>query len=231
VSATGDGGPSSTLILTASDGAGSAEHSAVGSHVACSTFVAAAVQYLATGARLNSLSKPIVDSWILNVGEALRAQAYLAESTLREFACTLVAAVISPTEALFAQVGDGGIVIRHQNGYEPVFWPASGEYANSTYFLTDINAEQKLQWQVVSEPVSEAAVFTDGLQSLALHYATRSAHGPFFRPLFDTLRREPAGESTSLTAELRAWLSSPKINERTDDDKTLILATRIPSQG
>jgi hypothetical protein len=40
------------------------------------------------------------------------------------------------------------------------------------------------------------------------------------------VRAAPAGRSDRLSAALAAFLASPRINQRTDDDKTLILATR-----
>ncbi|MGL4552961.1 MAG: PP2C family serine/threonine-protein phosphatase, partial [Gemmataceae bacterium] len=63
----------------------------------------------------------------------------------------------------------------------------------------------------------------DGLQGLALHYATRTAHGPFFAPLFRALR---GADPEELGDPMRAFLESPRVNGRTDDDKTLILAAR-----
>ena len=51
---------------------------------------------------------------------------------------------------------------------------------------------------------------------------------PFFRPMFAAVRAA-AGEAAGVALRrLAAYLSSPPVNERTDDDKTLILATRRP---
>ena len=70
----------------------------------------------------------------------------------------------------------------------------------------------------------ECALLTDGLQLLALNFAKRSAHTAFFAPFFTTLRAAP--EPTDLVVDLRAFLDSSSVNSRTDDDKTLLLATR-----
>ena len=76
------------------------------------------------------------------------------------------------------------------------------------------------------------ALLTDGLQGLALRFDTREAHGPFFEPMFARLRAEGEGEPESLREELRAFLGSAPVNQRTDDDKTLVLATRLlPAAG
>ena len=72
-------------------------------------------------------------------------------------------------------------------------------------------------------------MLTDGLQPLALNYAAKAAHAPFFVPMFRPLRVAPSG--ATVLAALRNFLDSPRVNERTDDDKTLILATRVPSRA
>ena len=103
-------------------------------------------------------------------------------------------------------------------------WPQSGEYANCTWFVTDDDAAERVQ-SVAAEGVDEVALLTDGLQGLALRFDTREAHGPFFEPMFARLRAE--GEGEDLREELRAFLGSAPVNQRTDDDKTLVLATRL----
>jgi hypothetical protein len=45
--------------------------------------------------------------------------------------------------------------------------------------------------------------------------------------MFPPIRGAPApGEAPELSSALSAWLDTPAINKKTDDDKTLILATR-----
>ena len=61
---------------------------------------------------------------------------------------------------------------------------------------------------------------------LALSKATGKVHGPFFKPMFENLRRAPNGDI--LRDSLSAFLNSSRVNERTDDDKTILLATRRP---
>ncbi len=46
--------------------------------------------------------------------------------------------------------------------------------------------------------------------------------------MFARLRRESDDGSRALRKELRAFLGSAPVNRRTDDDKTLVLATRLP---
>jgi hypothetical protein len=151
------------------------------------------------------------------------------ELKARDFACTLMAAIIGERSTVFAQIGDGAIVVpspEEPDEYCYVFWPQKGEYANETYFVTDPEVHTKLQYDYVPRRIDEVAVLTDGIQNLALHYQTQSAHNPFFRPVFAWLRPASEDYKDKFTASLAAYLASEKINQATDDDKTLILATR-----
>jgi hypothetical protein len=133
-------------------------------------------------------------------------------------------AVIGPLSAAFSQIGDGAIVIDGPDGYEFVFWPDSGEYANTTRFLADVGHAEHIRCYCITRSIQDLAVLTDGLQMLALNYAETRVHDPFFKPMFEVLRSAPSGET--LKAALDAFLDSERVNQRTDDDKTLLLATR-----
>ena len=60
---------------------------------------------------------------------------------------------------------------------------------------------------------------------LALDFGQAKVHDRFFAPLFSTVRNGPDEET--LRASLLEFMDSKRVNERTDDDKTLLLATRI----
>jgi hypothetical protein len=68
---------------------------------------------------------------------------------------------------------------------------------------------------------------TDGLQSLALHYASQSVHQPFFQGMFQPLHASSgSAEVPALSDSLEGFLASERVRMRTDDDVSLILATR-----
>ena len=104
----------------------------------------------------------------------------------RELACTLLLAVIGTESAMFAQLGDGAIVIRNGQCYEPVFWPEANEYANATHFLTDDQYSERLEFLTVTNAINEVAVLSDGLQRLALDFGSRSGFAEFFRATVST---------------------------------------------
>jgi len=157
-----------------------------------------------------------------DVREAVLAEAERLGVSGRELACTALLAVIGPSVAAFAQIGDGAMVV----GDRVIFWPEPAEYANATDFLTDDDWAAKLHFAMTDAPVTEVAVLTDGLQRLALDFQGKAPHAAFFRPLFDALRS--ATDVEALVEPFRDFLDSPRVNARTDDDKTLVIAVRRP---
>lgn len=217
------------LVLIASDGAGSAAHSEVGSHLACRELLDNIRLYFSDGNRLSDLTREVALGWLKNAGSAIDQAAARAETSVREYACTLLAALISPTHAAFLQVGDGAIVVRSDSdGWAYVFWPQHGEYINTTVFLTDPVALKNFEFEVAPSVIHEVAAFTDGIESLVLHYATQAVHGPFFDKIFGPVRTlSTAGFDERLSDQLKTYLSSDTICEKTDDDKTLLIASRL----
>jgi hypothetical protein len=212
------------LVLACSDGAGSAAHSDLGSQVACDTIVQAIADDLhADGPAAVSLDRAA--HWVAGVHRSLAIEADVRGVETRQLACTLLFAVLLPRGAFFGQIGDGAIVVWENGRYKPVFWPQSGEYANTTNFVIDPRYESLVEFAWCDGPLDEVALLSDGLQMLALDFVKREAHGPFFAPMFQSLRRESCPEA--LAAPLCAFLDSPGVCDRTDDDKTLILATRV----
>ena len=217
------------LVAAASDGAGSALRAEVGARLACDLVVDEVATLLETGGDLRRITREFLESWLLRFQNEVAARAEAEELAPRDFACTLLAAVVGADCAVFFQIGDGTIVVStadEGDSYNWIFWPANGEYANTTFFATDPEAASHLSWDLMERRVEELALLTDGLQQLALHFQTRTAHAPFFRPLLAAVRNAGPIEAAALSEKLAGYLDSPAVNERTDDDKTLILATR-----
>jgi hypothetical protein len=213
------------LVLACADGAGSAGHADVGARLACREAVRLVRDDLREGLPVAELERDTALSWYGRLRQRLGAEAEGRGLEMHELACTLLLAVVGADAAAFAQIGDGAIVLRAGDGYETAFWPQNGEYANSTNFVTDPDSADRLEFARRPGPVDELALLTDGLQMLALNFADRSVHGPFFLPMFRRLRAASPGEG--LARALRQFLKSPAVTQRSDDDKTLILATRV----
>lgn len=207
-----------TLLAACADGAGSAELSQLGSK-------AAVDRYMEVASSDAMPTTEQVEAWVEAARERLLEEAAANASTPRQLACTFLAAMVGDGWAAFAQVGDGVIVFDGPDGYDFAFWPENGEYASTTYFLSEDDYKQHLRVEIVERHVSELAVLTDGLQMLALDFAGAKVHDRFFAPLFSAVRNGP--DEAALKTSLLEFMDSKRVNERTDDDKTLLLATRI----
>jgi protein phosphatase 2C-like protein len=215
-------GEDECLVIACADGAGSASEGGLGAAVACQAFCQLARDGLSGDLRVAHLDEMRVLQWYRQVRDELAEEASQRNIRLRELACTLLTAVLSPRVGVFAQVGDGAIVVGADGAYQAVTWPTSGEYANETTFITADTFEKAFECVRWQAPISEVALLTDGLQRLALSYANKSVHAPFFTPMFQALLAAEVPDL--LSPGLERFLDSPAVNERTDDDKTLVLA-------
>ena len=134
--------------------------------------------------------------------------------------------VLTVCQRLFAEAEakDGGVVVDFGHGLQLPLTPMVGEYANMTHFITDEDAVSRLETFTSTERVHKVAAFTDGIQRLALNMLDNSPHVPFFTPFFNGLASATQEQLDLLPELLKQFLSSPAVNERTDDDKTLALA-------
>ena len=219
-------GEDSRLIIAVSDGAGSAAFAEVASELTART----ATQFLAkreSGEWLEEANtSALLEAAFAEALRALEAEAESREVSLREFACTLLLVVATPEGLFAAQIGDGAIVVQEKEGsLIAVTTPQNGEHANETTFLVSPNALEKLQVEAFPQPFSHLAVFTDGLQRLALRLPEATPFAPFFTPLFRFLDTTPEAEERQ--SALTEFLCSPRVTAKADDDLTLVLASWI----
>lgn len=219
------------LVVAVADGAGTARAGEIGATLAVRAICEQATEWLQSGRTCEDIDQDCVRNWLDGAREQIADRASEAESDMRDYACTLLAAVIGKNHAAFMQIGDGAIVCRDQEPeWSWVFWPQHGPYVNTTHFATDDAAHNVMEFARGHTCVTELAMFSDGLENLALHTPTRSAHDPFFNAVFKPLRTsQVAGQDQELSQFLSEYLSSPIVTQRTNDDVTLVLASRATS--
>ena len=84
----------------------------IGAMLACDTFVRLVAAYLSSrAARSRRSSRPLAERWISGLLYRLELQTRQTGATMRDYACTLLAAVIGTNGAAFLQIGDGAMVI------------------------------------------------------------------------------------------------------------------------
>jgi hypothetical protein len=219
------------LLAVACDGAGSASLSLDGATLTVNRFLE---QFgdAATRTGLDGITKEFTEDWLARLRSEISDRARAADLSPREFACTILGAVVGDDRVAFFQIGDGAIVVSNRieaGDYGWVFWPQHGEFANQTNFITQDDALEVLEFELEERCIDEIAMFTDGIERLVLDLHEKTAHAPFFRTLFGWLvKTEPVAvsEETPASEVMSRYLGSKQINDRTDDDKTLILASR-----
>lgn len=220
-------------LLVVADGAGSAERSAEGAQCASQAALAALAGALAGG--WPASPDPWRDLFVAAYATAKAELETLAAASglpSRAFATTLLCAALADQGLAVAQLGDGvaAAFAANSNPANGGDWflaaqPQRGEYANETYFLSQADALQHIDVAVYAEPVRALALMTDGLLRLVLN-GQRQPHEPFFRPLL-TFGVE-VDDAAQGNGQLAGFLASERVCARTDDDKTVVLALRLP---
>jgi serine/threonine protein phosphatase PrpC len=220
-----DGRATGTLVACVSDGAGSAKHSATGSLAVCNAVVESVDAFLAGDGKITALETKNALDWVDLARSRIEEEADARDARATDFAATISVAILSPEGSCFFQIGDGAIVLRSGDVSGVVFWPESGEYANTTTFITSKEYRDRLRFYVTERAYKQVALFTDGIERIALRFDSLTPHPPFFDPLFQALATLENWQS--LGDNLEQFLKSESVGKRSDDDKTLILATRI----
>ncbi|MDQ4078059.1 MAG: protein phosphatase 2C domain-containing protein [Chloroflexota bacterium] len=215
-----------TLLIAVADGAGSAPCAEEGAQHAVEQAMAAMRSVLKVP------TPDTEEAWITGLTgvfeqarQALQELAHRQDRPLSQFATTLLCTMVTEQWLIAGQIGDG-VIVAH-TGDDALFTvvePQRGEYANETRFLTSPAALDYLDGHAYPLGTQAVAVMTDGLCHLALDRNGDTPHAPFFHPLFQFCTQV---ESRSVGQEqLAAFLASRRVCERTDDDKTLVLACR-----
>ncbi len=214
------------IIAIACDGAGSARYGGAGAALA-----ARMIPEFAQNSIARSGCQPEIDEiveWLCAVRDVIFNAAERRNCEPGAFASTLVLAISDGSTTQTIHIGDGAIVARPVSGpdYQVLSWPHNGHYASETFFITDSCVH--LHAAVYEAPIDQLAVMTDGIERLALDFRERCAHPGFFTRMFAPLAplapTAMHGREPVLSRKLRNFLGSTPVKERTDDDKTLILA-------
>jgi hypothetical protein len=143
---------------------------------------------------------------------------------------TLLACCWDRRRLIVLQVGDSTLLVRQGGQWCCPLPPAKGDYANQTTFLRRHTPITSIQlWQAPAAEVEAVLAFSDGLESAFL--------GPA-RPGCDQLQANAALADLVIREHRRrhgarsypAWLArslaDPALAELSDDDRTLVIASR-----
>jgi Protein phosphatase 2C len=229
------------LLLAVADGAGSASQSARGAAAVVRTAIEHAEAELAKQNKhieqeqWQNILQGILQAAHQTIQNLLQSEAANNEQaswehfeqhesnqfSLRDFATTLLVAVVTRQWTAIAQVGDGVAVAHYDDGSVVSLYARPPQrYINETDFISDPAYLSNAVYTIKpGTGLKGIALLTDGLELLATTFPEHAAHPAFFLPFFKF-----AASSDATEEELRQFLGSERVNSRTDDDKTLLLA-------
>ncbi|MDB9519028.1 PP2C family serine/threonine-protein phosphatase [Roseofilum reptotaenium CS-1145] len=224
------------IIGAVSDGAGSAKYSDIGSQLAVQSALESLQKWLGIHiSKGHNVQEPIADQMAERVFTTAFNQVVrkLEEKvkdnkkdnpdySLKNLSCTLLLFIATRDWIAGMQIGDGFIVARSENSdYQLLFKPTKGEYANQTTFVTSKYAMEDMQVKVLSDGnYYFICASTDGLERLSINTRTWHPSASFFEPFEKGLEQETCEKEEESVKE---WLNSTEVNDRTDDDKTMLV--------
>lgn len=220
--------PDGTALAVLADGAGSAESGALGA--------AEAVQRTRHALERRDLRalcsdadevRACAEEVIEGVRENMDRMGRALGGDIGDLSATLLAVWATDDGHGAFQIGDGFSVVREAgaDGYDLLFEPARGEYANQTVFVTSAGALDRLQVCASETPLDFACVASDGLTKVALHTDDWTPGQAFFR-----YWEEYLGEAESLEEAgegLHGFLAgNEELRRRSTDDRSMVLLRR-----
>jgi serine/threonine protein phosphatase PrpC len=224
ISSTSDG----LLIIAVADGAGSAKYADRASQLCVKNAVEAIYPSLGENKLGEHELACLLRGAFRSVRESLINEANVntsgkANDNLAEYSSTLLICLITPLHVATLHIGDGAAVGQDRDGSLLLLSaPQHGEFINQTRFITDSDFAERSSFNVCpAEQLIAIALFTDGIEQLAIAGKKEPFTG-FFLPLFG-YGRNPSASSEVISS----FLQSERVCNRTDDDKTLVIATRV----
>lgn len=224
------------VIGAVADGAGSAKRAEESSQITVKVateylrdWVQSQSKQLATvGFQSQRDAEQVFSAVLERVVAVLQAEALQSGYHLSDYACTLLLFIAAPDWIAAMQLGDGFIVVKPRHDeYQLLFQPDKGEFANETTFVTSTNARYEMKIRIDDGVQEFICASTDGLERVAINLSNWQPSPRFFGPL-----QEYIGEQEHVDKEpdyLESFLDSDRLNERTDDDKSLLLCFYDPS--
>lgn len=233
------------LIAAVSDGLGSAAHSEIGSEIVTKRAVTYIADYF--GSLKPSQKQRRFWPWhkqpdpappptapaletvcreaFTTARAALITQASTDSKELRDYACTLLVAVVLADQWVVMHIGDGAVVgVFQDDNTRTLSIPDNGEFINVTMPLTSTDYLTNLRFTHNTEALQGVGLVSDGVQPMCINYKTGEAYDGFFRPLIQWIRTNK--DMAQADKAMAQMLDTPRFRQKSDDDMTLFLAVR-----
>lgn len=172
------------LIAAVSDGAGSASRAKDGSFLTARTAVKQTKRIILEESESPAFA---TRSGLLYARQAIEQYVQIVPShPIEDYHCTLVLIAWIGDLICGIQIGDGAAIVGTSEGYKMLTVPRQGEYTNETYFITEPHYLQTV-FENEATNVDSVALFTDGLQKLAIDFQRKRANQAFMEQAIGSL--------------------------------------------
>ena len=207
-------------IACVSDGMGSAIAAEIGSDVASSFIVDYLEKHIDPKLDDEDIIMIIKEGFI-EVHDQLLMAASERDLKVKDLNATLLVFVSLQDRQFYGQVGDCSAIGKHKDIYRVLVEQQRGEYANATFSVCDLNSIEHGIYQKVDGFYPMVALMTDGIEGISISSKDKTVSHLFYDPFFQAFQHEKFHQK-DVEAALERFLSSERINKKTDDDKTLL---------
>lgn len=208
------------FVACVSDGMGSARKAELGSTLA-STFV---VDYLERSIDFEMTDTEVTDR-IKEAFEAthnrLKEEADDLDIPVKDLNATMLVYVGLKDRQFYGQVGDCCAIGKRDDFYEVIVFQQRGEYANQTFSICNLESVKNGIYEKTEHVYPYIAMMSDGIESISVSTRDKTVSSLFYEPFFKVFSHDRFS-ADEVSQSLARFLSSKRINERTDDDKTLL---------
>lgn len=209
--------------IALADGAGSRRHSDRGAQICVDSVSRFLIKQFDVLLELSKMRPESVSEMILRVAlVALRRHVRRKKYGIEDLACTLLFAAYKDGNVLAGHLGDGVIGIQDEDEIRVLSFPENGEYANSTYFVTDKGVQSRLRiYQFDISGKAGVILMSDGAAESLFNRSTREL-APAVATMFGWARKLPPKK---LRAVLEQNLEQVFRAETTDDCSIAIVVS------
>ena len=221
---------SGEIIIAVADGLGSAEYSDTGAEIAVNSAVDRIKSLFDRDGKYSIPKAALMKNRDIVTGAFSAARKTLEDRAaengypLKKLACTLIVVFTWEGYVTTGHIGDGAVTAQTDGKIRIISGPGESEYLNEVTPLTSGNIEDNIRINENIANVEVLAAFTDGCQRAFLEKKNGeyTPYEPFFSPIFSFAKGITNEEEAS--GEIARFLRSEKMEENSDDDKTLVIA-------
>lgn len=244
-------------IAISSDGAGSAEHSEVGSRIVVERGIFHFKQKILTRSWMDDNTLPTDAEWtqvayyaFKLVYDDLKTAAEKIGKDISSLAATAIVLIHTPKGILISHIGDGRAGYANRNGcWQSIIVPHKGEEANQTIFITSdfwnipnyvMSGVIVPESRVIRETASAFTLMSDGCENACwlcnrfndkkqMYYDPNEPYDKFFTPICSNIEsmKNKQSDSDKIKTKWANYLLTEGKFAKEPDDKTMIIGTLL----